>query len=164
MRKSIMFVFGVFGVCVMLLAGCCEDTHCCGSNLLSVASEDCDQATFVKAICYACLDKELKNCGPYTVFVPENAAFAKLPGGVLDSYLKAENYPQLRALMSYHIVRGRHDYYDLCMNRKLKSLCDHDLYVTQCCDSLYVNGARIIKSDIKASNGIIHIVDRVIEP
>lgn len=135
-----------------------------------------DHTTLVAAVKAADLVATLKSKGPFTVFAPTNAAFAKLPAGTVDTLLKPENKAKLTAVLTYHVVAGRHDSQALmAMARKgggkakLKTVEGDDLWVVWQNDKLWLkddngNTAGIQIADVYQSNGVIHVIDTVVMP
>ncbi len=137
-------------------------------DIPTVAQKAGQFTTLVKALQAAELVDALKGKGPFTVFAPTDAAFAKLPKGTLDELLKPENKEKLRSILLYHVVAGRYLAADV---KKLKSgtqvetlLKGKKITVTHKRDGIYVNDAKVIKTDVMASNGVIHVIDKVILP
>lgn len=118
--------------------------------------------TLVTAVKAAGLVKTLKGKGPYTVFAPNDSAFAKLPPGTVESLLK--NKAKLATILKYHVVPGRVKATDVA-GRSLKAMTAAGLPVNV--DGRFgvrVNDAHVIQPDIEASNGVIHVVDTVLLP
>lgn len=120
--------------------------------------------TLVKAVQAADLVSTLKGKGPFTVFAPTNEAFAKLPAGTVDDLLKPENKEKLKGILLYHVHVG-----DAVMAKDVKTMAlstanGKSLMVKVDGDNVMVNDAKVIKTDVQASNGIIHWVDTVIMP
>ena len=118
--------------------------------------------TLVTAVKAAGLVKTLKGKGPYTVFAPNDAAFAKLPPGTVESLLK--NKAKLATILKYHVVPGRVKAADLA-GKSLKAMTAAGLPVNV--DGTFgvrVNDAHVIQPDIEASNGVIHVIDAVLLP
>jgi uncharacterized surface protein with fasciclin (FAS1) repeats len=118
--------------------------------------------TLVTAVKAAGLVKTLKGKGPYTVFAPNDAAFAKLPPGTVESLLK--NKAKLATILKYHVVPGRVKATDVA-GKSLKAMTAAGLPVNV--DGTFgvrVNEAHVIQPDIEASNGVIHVVDTVLLP
>ncbi len=115
--------------------------------------------TLLAALEAADLAEALRGPGPFTVFAPTNKAFAALPEGTVESLLKPENKGKLQAILKYHVVAGRVMSSELMKFQNAKTLQGNKLDLT-----LRINDARVIKPDIKATNGVIHVVDRVILP
>lgn len=120
--------------------------------------------TLVAAIKAAGLVDPLKAPGPFTVFAPTDAAFAKLPAGTLDDLLKPANKEKLKAILLYHVVAGKVMSTDLKGTVKPASLEGQALTIVASASGVTVNGARVEKADIVASNGVIHVIDAVLLP
>jgi uncharacterized surface protein with fasciclin (FAS1) repeats len=120
--------------------------------------------TLVKAIQAADLVGALKGPGPFTVFAPTNEAFAKLPAGTLDDLLKPENKKKLQSILLYHVHSGDAVMAKDVKTMSLSTLNGKPLMVTASGDGVMVNNAKVIKTDVVATNGIIHWVDAVILP
>ena len=120
--------------------------------------------TLAKALTAADLVGTLKGPGPFTVFAPTDAAFAKLPAGTLDELLKPENKAKLRAVLTYHVVPGRVMAADVVKLTSAKAVSGDTLSIKVNGDSVMLNQAQVIKTDIAASNGVIHVIDAVLLP
>jgi len=120
--------------------------------------------TLAKALAAADLVGTLKGPGPFTVFAPTDAAFAKLPEGTLDELLKPENKAKLRAVLTYHVVPGRVMAADVVKLTSAKAVSGDTLSIKVTGDSVMLNQAQVIKTDIAASNGVIHVIDAVLLP
>jgi len=120
--------------------------------------------TLAKALAAADLVGTLKGPGPFTVFAPTDAAFAKLPEGTLDELLKPENKAKLRAVLTYHVVPGRVMAADVVKLTSAKAVSGDTLSIKVNGDSVMLNQAQVIKTDIAASNGVIHVIDAVLLP
>jgi len=121
--------------------------------------------TLVAAVQAAGLVDTLKSEGPFTVFAPTDAAFAKLPGGTVEGLLLPENRDQLAAILTYHVVAGKVMSADLvgkALSTATVEGSDVDIDATG--SSVMVDGARVVTADIEASNGVIHVIDTVIMP
>ncbi|MDX2273054.1 MAG: fasciclin domain-containing protein [Cyanobacteriota bacterium] len=116
--------------------------------------------TLVTAVKAADLVGALKSPGPFTVFAPNDQAFAKLPPGTITTLV--QNIPQLSRILCFHVVSGRYKRVDLLSLKTLTSLegTTIDLHVTS--DLFEVNNATVIAPDIEADNGVIHVIDTVI--
>jgi uncharacterized surface protein with fasciclin (FAS1) repeats len=121
-------------------------------------------STLVAAIKAADLVEPLKGKGPFTVFAPTNAAFAKLPAGTVEMLLKPENKEKLKAILLYHVHSGAAVMAKDVKTMSLTTLNGKPLAVKVDGDAVTVNGAKVIKTDVVASNGIIHWVDTVVMP
>jgi uncharacterized surface protein with fasciclin (FAS1) repeats len=120
--------------------------------------------TLVKAIQAADLVQPLKGKGPFTVFAPTNAAFAKLPPGALDDLLKPENKEKLRSVLLYHVHQGAAVPAADVRTMSLSTMNGKPLMVKADGGNVMVNDAKVIKTDVVASNGIIHWIDTVVMP
>ena len=120
--------------------------------------------TLVTAIKAAGLVDTLKGAGPFTVFAPTNAAFAKLPAGTLDDLLKPENKEKLKGILLYHVHVGKAVPAADVKTMALRTANGKPLAVTVDGGNVMINDAKVIKTDIPASNGVIHWIDTVVMP
>ena len=120
--------------------------------------------TLVAAVQAAGLVDTLKSDGPFTVFAPTDEAFAKLPAGTVESLLKPENRDQLVAVLTYHVVPGKVASGDLAGKRVAAKTVQGTTVDIDATDGVRVDGANVVQADIMTSNGIIHVIDRVILP
>ncbi len=105
----------------------------------------------------------LQDKGPYTVFAPSDDAFSKLPEGTVEDLLKPENKEKLGKLLAYHVIEGKIMAADLTsMMAKTANGAELDIKVTS--DAVTVNKAKVTTADVKASNGVIHVIDTVLMP
>ena len=134
-----------------------------GKDIVAVASEAGSFKTLVAAVQAAGLVETLQGSGPFTVFAPTDEAFAKLPAGTLQDLLKPENKAKLTAILTYHVVPGKVMAADVkSMQAKTVNGQSVDLKVSG--SNVTIDGAKIVKTDIAASNGVIHVIDSVILP
>ena len=120
-------------------------------------------STLVTAIKAAGLVETLQGPGPFTVFAPTDAAFAKLPQGTLEDLLKPENKAKLAGILTYHVVPGKVMAADVkTMMAKTVNGQELDIKVTD--GAVTVNNAKVTKTDIAAKNGVIHVIDSVLMP
>jgi uncharacterized surface protein with fasciclin (FAS1) repeats len=120
--------------------------------------------TLAAALKAAGLVDALKGPGPYTVFAPTDAAFAKLPAGTLDDLLKPENKEKLKAILLYHVVSGKVMSSDIKGEVKPATLQGATLDVKAGAGGVTVDGAKVTAADVVASNGVIHVIDAVVLP
>jgi len=106
----------------------------------------------------------LKGPGPFTVFAPTDEAFAKLPAGTVDELLKPENHDKLVAILTYHLVAGDVLAKDVVKLHEAKTVNGKDVKITVAGGKVMVDNANVVKTDIKCSNGVIHVIDSVILP
>jgi uncharacterized surface protein with fasciclin (FAS1) repeats len=120
--------------------------------------------TLAAALTAADLVTTLKGAGPFTVFAPTDAAFAKLPPGTVDNLLKPENKAMLSAILTYHVVAGKVLAADVVKLTKAPTVNGKDVTVTVNGAAVKVNNANVTMTDILASNGVIHVIDTVLLP
>ena len=119
--------------------------------------------TLVAAVQAAGLVKTLKGDGPFTVFAPTDAAFAKLPKETLESLLKPENKGKLANILTYHVVAGKVP--SKAVNTsKVKMVNGQKANLKVENKKVTINGANVVAVDVMASNGVIHVIDSVILP
>lgn len=121
--------------------------------------------TLVAAVKAAGLVDTLKGDGPFTVFAPTDEAFAKLPEGTLENLLKPENKDQLAAILTYHVVSGKVKAKDVVKLNEATTVQGSDVDIAVTDAGVVLNGnSNVVKTDIKTSNGVIHVIDTVILP
>jgi uncharacterized surface protein with fasciclin (FAS1) repeats len=119
--------------------------------------------TLVAAIKAAGLVDTLKGPGPFTVFAPTDEAFAKLPPGTVESLLKPENKEKLQKILTYHVVAGKTMAKDVVKLHSVKTV-EGGMLTIKSSGGVMVNNAHVTKTDIVASNGVIHVIDTVLMP
>lgn len=134
-----------------------------GKDIVAIASGDAQFKTLTKALGSAGLVTTLQGKGPFTVFAPTDAAFAALPKGTVENLLKPENKAQLTKILTYHVVPGSVVSTSL-KSGDVKSVEGSSLKVGVNAGKVTVSGANVVKADIKASNGVIHVIDKVLMP
>jgi uncharacterized surface protein with fasciclin (FAS1) repeats len=120
--------------------------------------------TLAKALGTAGLVETLKGEGPFTVFAPTDEAFAKLSAGTLEELLKPENKGKLTAILTYHVVPGKVLASQVVKLNSAKTVNGQDLTITTEAGAVMVNDAKVVKTDILCSNGVIHVIDTVLLP
>jgi len=134
-------------------------------TVVEIAAGNKDFSTLVAAVKAAGLVETLSGKGPFTVFAPSNAAFAKLPKGTVESLLKPENKDQLISILTYHVVPGKVMAADVVKVDEAKSVQGQMIQVEVKDGTVLLNGAsKVVKTDILGSNGVIHVIDSVILP
>lgn len=118
--------------------------------------------TLAAALQAAGLVDALKGKGPFTVFAPTDEAFAKLPAGTVDALLKDK--AKLTAILTYHVVAGEVPASQVVKLTSAKTLNGAEVKISTMDGKVMVNNAHVVKTDVKASNGIIHVIDTVILP
>lgn len=174
MKKNSIFTVATLAVAVTLtpnlIAGECtaskqtSATSCtAGKDLVAVASGAENFKTLVAAVKAAGLVETLQGKGPFTVFAPTDEAFAKLPAGTVQDLLKPENRDKLAAILKYHVVPGKVMAADVkTMEAKTAQGQSVKLKVSDA--GVTVDNANVVKTDLLAENGVIHVIDRVILP
>jgi uncharacterized surface protein with fasciclin (FAS1) repeats len=120
--------------------------------------------TLVAAVKAAGLVDTLKGPGPFTVFAPTDEAFAKLPAGTVENLLKPENKEQLQKVLTYHVVAGKVTAHDVVKLDSAKTVEGGSLAIKKSGAAVMVNNAKVVKADVMASNGVIHVIDTVLLP
>lgn len=134
------------------------------SDIVELAVETEELSTLVTAVKAAGLVETLQSDGPFTVFAPTNAAFEALPEGVLEMLLKPENKDQLTAVLTYHVIGSEVMSGDLKDGMKAKTVEGSDVTIDISYGTVVVDNAKVAIADIKASNGVVHVIDTVILP
>ena len=133
-------------------------------DIVDIASSNADFSTLVAAVSAAGLVDTLKGPGPFTVFAPTNAAFAALPAGTVESLLLPENKDKLVAILTYHVVPGAITA-DMLVGQKqdVATVNGKTVHINGL-SGVKVNKSTVTTADIKASNGVIHVIDKVLLP
>ena len=133
-------------------------------NIVETAVEAGKFTTLAKALGAAGLVDTLKGKGPFTVFAPTDEAFAKLPEGTVETLLKPENKDKLTAILTYHVVPGEVKAADVVKLQEAATVNGEKVKVKADGGSVMINDAKVPATDIAASNGVIHVIDKVILP
>ena len=141
------------------------DHHGMKADIVDTAVSNKDFSTLVAALKAADLVDVLKGDGPFTVFAPTNEAFAQLPEGTLDTLLKPENKGLLTTILTYHVVPGKVMSADLAGKAlSAKTVAGAEVSIDATGGSVKVDDATVIAADIVTANGVIHVIDHVIQP
>jgi len=132
-------------------------------TIVSAAVADGRFTTLVAAVQAAKLDGALSGPGPFTVFAPTDDAFKKLPNGTVASLLK-DPEGQLKQILLYHVVPGQYMASDVVKVTTVKTLQGGNLTINVTKDAVYINNAKVVITDIKTDNGVIHVIDAVLLP
>lgn len=170
--KKIHMILAVMMVAALpgfVIAGGYEKTKTSADSMMKMDIVDTAASagtfnTLVKAVQAADLAETLKSPGPFTVFAPTDEAFAKLPAGTLADLLKPENKAKLQSILTYHVVAGNVMATDAAKLASAKTVNGKSFSIRSGGNGLMVDEATVIKADIKASNGTIHVIDQVIMP
>jgi uncharacterized surface protein with fasciclin (FAS1) repeats len=133
-------------------------------DIVEIAASAESFKTLVAAVKAAGLVDTLKRKGPLTVFAPTDEAFAKLPDGTVENLLKPENKDKLKAVLTYHVVPGRVTASEVVSLSSAPTVNGRSLRIDARDGKVTVDNARIVQTDIMATNGVIHVIDSVILP
>jgi uncharacterized surface protein with fasciclin (FAS1) repeats len=131
-------------------------------TIVDVAVGDPQFSTLVAALKAAGLVETLAGKGPFTVFAPTNAAFAKIPKGDLDKLLADK--AALTKVLTYHVVSGKVTAAKVMKMKSAKTLEGGNLNIAVMGKTVEINGAKVIKANVLASNGVVHVIDTVLMP
>lgn len=132
-------------------------------NVVEIAASNDQFSTLVAAIKAAGLAEALSGKGPFTIFAPTNQAFEKLPAGTLEKLLKPENKGKLADILKYHVVIGKVMAAEVKPG-EMETLNGKKFTIKSAGGKVMVDGATVVKTDIKGKNGVIHVIDSVILP
>lgn len=162
--KIIAQSFSMILMLILLLAAApnpaqTDRPHSENDDIVEVAVKAGSFNTLAAALQAAGLVETLKGDGPFTVFAPTDEAFAKLPAGTVEELLKPENKDKLTAILTYHVVSGKVMSSDLLSTSAAKTLNGQKAPI-----GLRIGAANVVAADVKASNGVIHVIDTVLLP
>ena len=133
-------------------------------DIVDTAVEAGSFKTLAAALKAADLIETLKGKGPFTVFAPTDEAFAKLPEGTVETLLKPENKAKLAAILTYHVVAGKVEAKDAVKLKSAKTVNGASFMIKVSDAGVMVDKAKVVKTDIQCTNGVIHVIDAVILP
>jgi uncharacterized surface protein with fasciclin (FAS1) repeats len=148
----------------LLLGGSAKGESMPDKDIVDTAVSAGSFKTLVAAVQAAGLVETLKGEGPLTVFAPTDEAFAKLPEGTVENLLKPENRDKLTAILTYHVVPGKVTADQVVALNSAKTANGQALSIDASNGKVRVDNANVIKADIMASNGVIHVIDAVVIP
>ena len=160
--KRILLVVTLLAI--VLTSQCFAHCGTCDKTIVEVAAGNPDFATLVAAVNAAELVSTLSSEGPFTVFAPTNAAFEALPEGTLEDLLKPENKAKLAGILKYHVVPGAVKAEDVVSLTSAKTVQGSEVAIKVAGEEVKVDNAKVVKTDIICSNGVIHVIDAVITP
>ena len=131
-------------------------------NIVTVAVEAGSFNTLAAALRAAGLVETLQGPGPFTVFAPTDAAFAKLPAGTVEALLN--DIPRLRQILTYHVVAGKVEAKDVVKLTSANTVQGSPVSISVVDGKVRINDATVVSADVQASNGVIHVIDTVILP
>jgi uncharacterized surface protein with fasciclin (FAS1) repeats len=133
-------------------------------NIVDTAVSAGSFKTLTTALKAAGLVETLNGKGPFTVFAPTDEAFAKLPAGTVQSLLEPANKQKLTSILTYHVVAGNVKAADVVKLSSAKTLNGQSVMIKTAGGKVFINDATVIKADIAATNGTIHVIDTVLMP
>ena len=160
MKRQVIQVMTAMAVAVALAGPASAQ----GKDIVDTAVAAGQFKTLAAALKAAGLVETLKNGGPFTVFAPTDEAFAKLPKGTVEDLLKPENKAKLTAILTYHVVAGKVTAADVVKVKNAKTVQGGSIKVNAAGGKVMIDSANVVKADIGASNGVIHVVDSVLMP
>ena len=169
-RKTFALAAAALGVAGLSFAGATAyaDHHMAQQaekDIVATAQGAGQFNTLAKALTEAGLVETLKGEGPFTVFAPTDAAFEKLPSGTLETLLEPENKEQLRQILLYHVASGELMAADVTQADEAETVQGESVRISQRGGKVYLNDTvEVTKTDLKASNGVIHVIDGVLIP
>ena len=153
--------YSAYAVAAMLVAA----SPAAAADIVETAVSNGSFKTLTAALQAAGLVETLKGKGPYTVFAPTDEAFKKLPAGTVETLLKPENKAQLQKVLTYHVVSGNVMSGDLKgKTTNAKTVEGSAVRIDASGNAVKVDDAVVTQADVSASNGVIHVIDRVIMP
>jgi uncharacterized surface protein with fasciclin (FAS1) repeats len=162
MKLELMNLVAAATLAVSLATG---TAHAADKDIVDTAVAAGDFKTLAAALTAAGLVDTLKGPGPFTVFAPTDAAFDALPAGTVEKLLKPENKDQLTAVLTYHVVSGKVMAADVVKMSEAKTVNGASLKISTTGEKVIINDtATVAKTDIAASNGVIHVIDTVLLP
>lgn len=156
--KKVLGLVAALGLSTTVMAGGYQ------KDLVDTAASAGNFETLIQAIEAADLDNTLKGSGPFTVFAPSDAAFEQLPEGTVETWLLPDNKDKLIELLSYHVVPGKVLSSEISADvATVENLAGSELSIDTSA-GVVINTAAVTQTDIEASNGVIHVIDKVIMP
>lgn len=150
----------------LLIGMCCTQGSAAEKDIVDTAVSAGTFQTLVAALKAADLVDTLKGKGPFTVLAPNDEAFKKLPAGTVENLLKPENKGKLAAILKYHVIPSKAMAADVVKldGKKVKTVEGSEVSIKVTNGTVSVDKAKVIKTDIGTTNGVIHIIDTVILP
>ena len=156
--------FNIVSIAVIALSVSIGAASATSKNIVETAVQSGKFNTLVAALKAAGLVNTLNGKGPFTVFAPSDTAFSKLPAGTVDGLLKPENKAKLVSILAYHVIPGKIMSGDIAGKKiSVKTVQGSEISV----DAMYgvkINDSNVVSADIAATNGVIHVIDKVLMP
>ena len=159
MHKLKVTFFALVGFLVLS-----QNVQAQNKDIVSLAVGNDNLSTLVAAVQAAGLVETLQSDGPFTVFAPTNAAFEALPEGTLEMLLMPENKDKLTSILTYHVVGSKVMSTDLSNGQMAQTVQGKNIKVTLNDSGAMINDATVVAADVSASNGVVHVIDKVILP
>ena len=165
LRRPVAFLGALLlGAVIAAAPATAQAQHRAGPTIPQVAKNAGQFGTLLAAVEAAGLGEFLSGRGPITVFAPTDEAFRRLPNGTVSDLLKPENREQLKTLLSYHVVAGRVTAAQARQLSSARTVANQDVRIRDNDGELRINDAVVRIADIPASNGLVHVIDRVLMP
>lgn len=164
MFRKLTSLASIFIATVVFSSGSIASHHGMKKDVVDVAIESGKFNTLVAAVQAAGLVDTLKADGPFTVFAPTDEAFSKLPEGTVEMLLKPENKDKLVAVLTYHVVGGKVEAADVVKLKSAKTVQGQNVMVSVTDGTVMIDKAKVVMTDVEASNGVIHVIDTVLMP
>lgn len=164
MKSFVTSLAALVVVCAGSFMAIAQEAKTSDKTIVEIAAGNKDFSTLVAAVKAAGLVETLSGKDSFTVFAPTNAAFEKLPKGTVEDLLKPENKKKLVAILTYHVVAGKVMAADVVKLDKAKTVQGQEVKIVAGKDGVKVDNATVVKTDIVAKNGVIHVIDTVILP
>lgn len=164
LRRSFLGAAGAVALTLSGAVAALADGHKMKRDIVDTAIDAGSFATLVAAVQAAGLEHTLRGSGPFTVFAPTDAAFAALPDGTVETLLMPENKDQLVAVLTYHVVPAKVMSGDIAGKKASVLTVQGDRLSVNARNGVKVENARVTAADIAASNGVIHVIDKVLIP
>lgn len=164
MATQKLILTALFALGLLVVPAAAEDAKTEKKDIVDTAVAAGQFKTLVAAVKEAGLVETLKGDGPFTVFAPTDEAFAALPEGTVESLLKPENKKKLVAILTYHVVPGKVMAKDAMKLKEAKTVQGSTIDIEVKDGNVMIDEAKVVKADIVTSNGVIHVIDKVIMP
>jgi len=164
LTRSMFLAAAVAAVALVAMPAPAADAAAAKKDIVDTAVAAGSFKTLATALQAAGLVETLKGKGPFTVFAPTDAAFAKLPAGTVEDLLKPENKAKLASILTYHVVAGNVKAADVVKLTEAKTVNGQSVKISVDGGKVKVDGANVVTTDIAATNGTIHVIDAVILP
>ena len=161
---TLVRTFMVFALLLLPASVVYADKHTGGKDIVDTAVGAGNFKTLVAAVQAAGLVDTLKGKGPFTVFAPTDEAFAKLPQGTVEDLLKPENKEKLVGILTYHVVPSKVMSKDIAGKKLEVGTVQGSKLTVDATSGVKVDNANVVKADIPAANGVIHVIDAVVLP